>query len=402
MYRTRIAAFVLGIGMFVVSLYAALYFYSSHFPTLAQKDSLCDINTILNCDVIAYSVLADVRGVPLGYFGMLMSALLCLGAVFPSPDFERTNRTIALLNVLGASAHLLFSVGYLKSLCLPCIGYTIFAVAVFVLFWRSGISTGDELGLSRFLRPSIKYAATFVVMAVLGAIGLSVFYEKSGETRVVERFFSLPEFEWPSFISPYRVVSATERFEDAPLRIVVYSDLLCSDCLLLYRQMKRLSRDFEGKINVAFQFFPLDARCNDVVDKNSHPGSCDLSYIAAHDPEHFREIYDEIFSNFESVRDAEWRAKLSGKYGVEAALDDPATKDLVYRILRTGAEYEKTSDRWRHGIRSTPTMIVNNRMLIGTFPYAFLRTIFAALIEGRETVVLEKARKKFVENWVMD
>jgi predicted DsbA family dithiol-disulfide isomerase/uncharacterized membrane protein len=388
--------------MFVVSLYAALYFYSSHFPTLVQKDSLCDINTVLNCDAIAYSVLADVRGVPLGYFGMLIGALVCIGAIFPSPDFERTNRTIALLNVLGASAHLLFSAGYLKSLCLPCIGYTIFAAAVFILFREMGTRDGNESGITRFLRPAIKHMTTFVVVAVLGAIGLSFCYEKSGETRVVERFFSLPEVEWPSLVSPYRVASATERFEDAPLRIVVYSDLLCGDCLMLYRQMKRLSRDFEGKLNVAFQFFPLDARCNDVVDKNSHPGACDLSYIAAHNPERFREIYDDIFSNFESVGDEAWRAGLAERYGVEAALDDPATKDLVYRILRTGAEYEKTSDRWRHGIRSTPTMIVNNRMLIGTFPYAHLRTIFAALVEGRDNLVQEKARKKFMEHWVMD
>jgi predicted DsbA family dithiol-disulfide isomerase len=248
-------------------------------------------------------------------------------------------------------------------------------------------------------------------MAVLGAYGLSVFYEKNkaaqfgtGPSRVVERFFSLPEVEWPSTISPYMVVQATERFEDATICVVTYADLLCGDCLLLYEQMKRLSREFEGKLNVAFQFFPLDAQCNDVVDKNSHPGACDLSYIAAHDPDNFRSIYDAIFTDFEAASDEAWRAKLAEKYGVEAALDDPDTKDLVYRILRTGAEYEKTSDRWKHGIRSTPTMIVNNRMLIGTFPYSHLRAIFAALIEGEnyESEELHRVRKHFMEHWVMD
>ena len=39
------------------------------------------------------------------------------------------------------------------------------------------------------------------------------------------------------------------------------------------------------------------------------------------------------------------------------------------RIIATGAEYEKTSDQFAHGIRSTPTLIVNNRMIIGTLPY---------------------------------
>jgi hypothetical protein len=93
--------------------------------------------------------------------------------------------------------------------------------------------------------------------------------------------------------------------------------------------------------------------------------------------------------------------RLARKYGVEQAIDDPGTKDLVHRILRTGAEYEKTSDRWRHGVRSTPTMIVNNRMLIGTFPYPHLRTIFAALIERHESARRDDGQKKFMEHWVI-
>ena len=58
------------------------------------------------------------------------------------------------------------------------------------------------------------------------------------------------------------------------------------------------------------------------------------------------------------------------------------------------AEYEKTSDKYAHGIRSTPTLIINNRMIIGTLPYGHLKAIFQALVEERE------GGKKFLENWV--
>ena len=113
---------------------------------------------------------------------------------------------------------------------------------------------------------------------------------------------------------------------------------------------------------------------------------------------------DRPGADIQEARDEAWRLRLAQKYGVQAALDDPGTKDLVHRILRTGAEYEKTSDRWKHGVRSTPTMIVNNRMLIGTFPYSHLRTIFAALAEGGqyESSELYRAPKSFMEHWVMD
>jgi hypothetical protein len=43
-------------------------------------------------------------------------------------------------------------------------------------------------------------------------------------------------------------------------------------------------------------------------------------------------------------------------------------------------------------------------MLIGTFPYSHLRTIFAALAEGEryESAEPDWARKTFMEHWVMD
>jgi hypothetical protein len=86
--------------------------------------------------------------------------------------------------------------------------------------------------------------------------------------------------------------------------------------------------------------------------------------------------------------------ELARKYGVEDALEDPETKALVHSIINTGAEYEKTADEFAHGIRSTPTMILNNRMIIGTLPYQQLRAIFQTLVDAHE-----KGGQKFIENW---
>ncbi|OGD31617.1 MAG: hypothetical protein A2V45_14415 [Candidatus Aminicenantes bacterium RBG_19FT_COMBO_58_17] len=119
--------------------------------------------------------------------------------------------------------------------------------------------------------------------------------------------------------------------------------------------------------------------------------------MAAYDPAKFNAIHDEIFENFEQAKSPEWRARLAGKYGVAVALTDPATRELLQRIINTGAEYEKTSDKFAHGVRSTPTMIINNRMIIGTLPYAHLKAIFESLLsEGG----LAGAEGRFMENWV--
>ena len=84
------------------------------------------------------------------------------------------------------------------------------------------------------------------------------------------------------------------------------------------------------------------------------------------------------------------------RYGVEQALHDPITQDIVKSIANTGMEYERTSDQFTYGIRSTPTMIINNRMVIGTFPYEQLRSIFRALVELRRP----GEEPRFLENWL--
>jgi protein-disulfide isomerase len=147
-------------------------------------------------------------------------------------------------------------------------------------------------------------------------------------------------------------------------------------------------------MTVAFQFFPLDAACNDVVEKDKHSGACEISLMAAYDTAKFREIHDEIFEHFTQAKDPAWRRELARRYGVEGALSDSATIRMLDTLIQTGAEYEKTSEEYSHGIRSTPTLIINNRMVIGTFPYEQLRAIFQALVDEAE------GEGRFMENWV--
>jgi uncharacterized membrane protein len=398
----RWLSFLFGLGMVIASILTIEHFYSANYPTSIYKGSFCDINTFFNCDSSAHSVIAQIGGVPLGFFGLFVGALVMLGAVFPSPSCERTNRTIALLNAIGVVLLLLYSVIGLGSLCLLCSGFYLFSLLSFFLFWKYGIDKDKGL-TGRWFSPSIKHLMTYAVVALVGAYGFSEYTSarqdaQSGgiAARAVKQFYNLELVEWPSFISPFWTARATENFEDAPIRIVEYGDLLCSDCLFMHEQLKRLKADFAGKINLAFQFFPLEAKCNDVVEKDLHPGACDMAYAAAYDPDKFLAIHDEIFGNFQSARrNEDWRAALPERFGVEAGLSDPETIALVDRLIQTGKEYEKTDERFAYGIRSTPTMIVNNRMIIGTLPYEHLYAIFQALADEHDA-----DGNRFIENWV--
>ena len=398
----RWLSLLFGLGMVVASILTIDHYYSANYPTSIFEGSFCDINAFFNCDSSANSAISQIGGVPLGYFGLFVGALVMLGAVFPSPAFERTNKTLSLVNAIGVIILLLYSVIGLGSLCLLCSGFYVFSLLSCYLFWKYGIDR-DQGFPAVWFSPSMKHLAVFGLVLLVGAYGFAEYSSarrdaQSGgiAARAVKQFYNLEPVPWPSFISPFWTARATEVFEEAPIRIVEYGDLLCSDCLFLHEQLKRLKREFEGQINIAFQFFPLEAQCNDVVQKDLHPGACDMSYAAAYDPEKFLQIHDEIFGNFQQARrNEDWRTALPGRFGVQAGLTDPATIALVDRLIQTGREYEKTDERFAHGIRSTPTMIINNRMIIGTLPYEHLQAIFQALVDEHDV-----GDRRFIENWV--
>jgi protein-disulfide isomerase/uncharacterized membrane protein len=397
----RMASLVAGAGMTVASYLTIRHFFTANYPESIWEGSFCDISAFFNCDSSAFSGISAIAGVPIGVFGAVLGGVVVLGAILPSESLERTNKSLALLNGIGVVSLAVYTVLVLGSMCLLCAGFYAFSLASLYLFWRYGIDSDRKGFAGRWLRPSAAVLLVLTLFTASQAWAAARYHEarrdaQSGgvAARVVNQFFNLPEVAWPSEISTYRTASATGAFEDAPIRVVEFADLLCSDCRYLNEQMVRLKEEFAGQMNVAFQFFPLDAQCNDVVEKDKHPGACDVSYMAAYDPGTFKVIHDEIFANFEEAKTPEWRVELARRHGVEAALTDSSTIDLVGRLIRTGEEYEKTSEEYSHGIRSTPTMIINNRMVIGTFPYEQLRAIFQALVDEAE------GEGKFMESWV--
>lgn len=399
----RALSFVAGAGMIAASVLTVDHFFKANYPKTIFAGSFCDISAFFNCDSSAFSSISQVLGVPLGFFGAFMGLLVVLGTVFPSEAFERTNKSLSLLNVVGVVGLFSYAVFVLGSLCLLCSGFYLFSILNFVLFAKYGIDRETKNIVRRWVRPSFKLLVVFALAAGAGALGMIEYHQARKEARtgtavnIVKQFYELPKVAWPSVISPYWTARSTENFEDAPIQVVEYGDLLCSDCLYLNAQLERLKEEFKGKINVAFQFFPLEGLCNDVVPRKArlHPGACELSYIAAYDPAKFKAIHDEVWANFRSARDPEWRRELARRYGVEAAFDDPAVREAIRAQVETGKEYEKTSDEHPYGIRSTPTLIINNRMIIGTLPYEHMKAIFQALVEEHEG-----GPKSFLENWV--
>ncbi len=382
-----------GLGMMGASLLTINHFYAANFGSVSG--SVCDISAFINCGSSTYSPLSQVYGVPLGFFGLMVGGLVVLGALFPSVELERTNAAIGAVNALGVLGLASYSLFVWKSLCLYCSIYWLFSLASFGLFWAYGVGRGEAGARTRFLRPSLKHLAVFGVVVLAGAYGMQRLHATKLELQVAN-YFALPVVHEPSLLSPYWSVRSTVQFEAAPIHVVEYGDFLCGDCRYLFTQMQKLKEEFKGKINVAFEFFPLETKCNTVVNKNLHPFACQVAWIAAHDTSRFAQIHDEIFTNFMAAKhDSAWRVGLAKRYGAESALTDTALQGVVRRIMETGREYAPTSATDPRGIHATPTIILNGRMVVGTLPYEQLHAIFQALVNERAG-----QGRTFIESWV--
>src|SRR5512147_2883195 len=140
----RVFSFFFGLGMIVFSVMTIRHFFLANYPKTIFTGSFCDISAFFNCDSSAFSNISAVFGIPLGFFGAFLGALFVLGTLFPSEAFERTNKSLSLLNVLGVISLFLYSVLHLGSLCLLCSGFYLFSILSFVLFAVYGIDRGTK------------------------------------------------------------------------------------------------------------------------------------------------------------------------------------------------------------------------------------------------------------------
>src|SRR5512137_2700131 len=80
----RVLSAVAGLGMIVASVMTIRHFFLANYPKTIFAGSFCDISAFFNCDSSAFSPISAVMGIPLGFFGMFLGALVVLGTVFPS------------------------------------------------------------------------------------------------------------------------------------------------------------------------------------------------------------------------------------------------------------------------------------------------------------------------------
>ena len=173
----RVLVFFAGAGMAVCAALSIQLFFAANYPPSAVDPAWANVNAFLACDTSARSGVAQVAGVPLGYFGLVMGMLVAFGAVFPSAGFERTNKALSVFNAVVVVALFGYSVLVVGSLCPLSAGYYVSAISGLGLFAAYGIDREQQGLRARWLRPSSTHLLAFAVLLVVGGWGLREYHK---------------------------------------------------------------------------------------------------------------------------------------------------------------------------------------------------------------------------------
>ncbi len=352
-----------------VCLYLTKYYFDSHYPTsLVGGASFCDLSSFWNCDAATYSPMSNFMGVPVAFFGLVVNLIYLMGSVFPSESMEKTSSFIAKFNIVGCIVLFIYSLVALGSLCPLCTLYYTLSGITFYLFFVHGI----EAKL-----PDFKILAIWGGLFLLGSAGVYSYSQNKEEKQVavnkqiINQFFELPNLGDPDIESPFKLLRASENFNDAPIRISIFSDFQCPFCKVLNEQFHKLERLYEGKMNINYYFFPLDSECNQEVKRQIHPLACKAAYLSACDPSKFKAIHDDIFSNQEKLS-MEMLNQIEKANGLSGCLSKTENKQQVEQVISQSKKFN---------LRSTPTLIINGVKIEGSLKIKQYMALFDEIIK---------------------
>lgn len=364
---------IVSLAMVAVGIYLTSHFYQTYFPSgFGAEGSLCSGDGFWGCNKATESALGHILYVPTSFFGIVIGALGIIGAIFPSERMERTNKLFILLNALGCLGLLAYSLFALGGLCQFCTVYYVLSFTAAFLFIKN-----SQLPPI----PDFKITGIYGVLVLIPAFLMHNNFldkqsrQKSLSVQYVQQYEQLKNMGEPSFISPYMVNSASKtagsKWEDAPVRIAVFSDFQCPFCQKVAEQIPQVIKGLEDKVNVAYYFYPLDNACNPKIKRSFHQFACKAASLAACDAEKFVEVHDVIF---------ERQAQLSNEnlnnwekeFGLSGCFDNAKTQDIIAQTMNTGEMYQ---------LKSTPTLIINGKKIEGSIPTVHLRAIIESILK---------------------
>jgi len=339
------------------TIYLTTHYYDIHFPQggLGTGSSACHISDFFNCDAATFSSISNIMGVPLSVFGLFIQISFLLGSLIPSVGFEKTNKTLSLVNAVGCIFLFIFSLVVLGSLCPFCTLFYMTSWISFYLYWKKS----DLPFFSFDLTSSAILAVVF-----FGLVGINYFMvdsriEKQSKmkSQIFSKFQTLPDLGPPAYVSPFTLTKVPGQLKDAKVWILKFSDFQCPFCQKTAELLEKIAQRYKGKINIHYYFYPLDSNCNSNMKRQLHPFACEAAKLAACDESKFLKVHDEIFANQSSIG-SKFLEGVKKEFALQNCEREEVSQDIQNSMNQARV----------YNVESTPTLVINGRKIETALP----------------------------------
>lgn len=359
----------LSFSMILIGVYLTNHYFNIHYPSgITGASTLCNINDFWGCDKATLSTFGTIAGMPTSIFGIVMGVIGIITVFKASEEVEKTTKTILLINLLACLILFIYSLISLHSLCPMCTAYYLISAISYFIFHKY-----SRLGFS--INPKI--AGFFLLLLIVPLIGTNFYIGKKEAAKntltksYINQFKDLKDYGDPTVESDYKIYMSTQNFNEAPIRISVFSDFQCPYCKAVSEQLPELIKSFKGKINIQYMFYPLDPSCNKQMKGGLHAYACQAAYLAACDKEKFPKVHDTIFEKQEQINTENLKLWAKEYQLSETCFTDNKVQDKIQQTLNAGEQFN---------LRSTPTIIINGKKLEGLIPTQHLKSILQSLL----------------------
>jgi protein-disulfide isomerase/peroxiredoxin/uncharacterized membrane protein len=175
---------------------------------------------------------------------------------------------------------------------------------------------------------------------------------------------------------------------NAKVRITLFEDFQCPFCKKLDGNVELLQEEMGDKVSVAFMHFPMHQKCNDTgLKKNLHAFACGAAAAAvcAEEQGEFWPMHDLMFRNNQDLKPKD----LLG-YGQQIGLDVGALSTCMQAPQTLAKIKADAAAGAASGVKGTPALFINGRLLVGAQPVSVLRAAVQAELDGKnERVIMD-------------
>lgn len=313
-------------------------------------DSKCNINDVLNCDIINQSAASEMFGVPITLFG----AAYFLGLMFSGLGSERNPKHFYTVLGLFSSLSVVYSawLGYqskvIGAFCIVCA--TIY-IGNGLLLWASSKGARElEQTLFSDVGPAFKskafsvLAAAFVLVTAFGAMSQPAdvnapLPKTANTTNPVDFIASL--YQKPR--GPITLDGTGHQLGDpeAQYLVVEFADFGCPHCAIAETEMADLIRRHPD-VQLRFKPYPLASQCNDAINFDEAAERCRAAAAAECSGEQgkYFEMAHQLFANqgYFNDNDLNFMAKALklDMVAFSACMENPQTNEKLKASAATG------------------------------------------------------------------